>query len=438
MGYPRMMRIRQKFDSPALDNVPSEVHRQLQSLALGETVSPGQTVAITAGSRGIANIAEIIKACVEHFYSLGAEPFIVPAMGSHGGGTAEGQRKIIESYGITEEYTGAEIRSSMETVVVAETPHGIPVHFDKNAYEADHVLVCGRVKPHTGFVGEIESGLHKMMLIGLGKHNGAKIYHRAILDHSWLDIVTSVAEQVLQRCNVIGGLAIVENAYDETGLIAAVAPEDFLEREKELLVTAKQWMPRLPFREIDLLIVDEIGKNISGSGMDTNVIGRKYRDHFPTSKDDVACKRIFVRGLTRETHGNACGLGIAEFTNQRTIDETDLQATWINVLTGGHPTAGALPIAFSTDREVIDAALATIGLIEPEDARVVQIADTLHVGEVLVSEAYRDDVHARDDLEILDELREMEFDAEDNLYPVAAGGHLSVVHPADSGDDMET
>jgi Lactate racemase N-terminal domain len=427
MAFPRMYRIRQKFEATRVADVPGEVRRQLGKLDLANKVKPGQTVAITAGSRGIANIAEIIKACVDHFKSLGATPFIVPAMGSHGGGTAAGQREIIEHYGITEEFTGAEIRASMETVIVAQTPQGIPVHFDKHASQADHVLVVGRVKPHTGFVGEIESGLHKMMLIGLGKHEGAKIYHRAIQDHSWLEIVTAVADKVLERCNVIAGLAIVENAYDETALLAAVPPAEFLQREKELLVLAKQWMPRLPFPQIDLLIIDEIGKNISGSGMDTNVIGRKFRDHYPTQLDEVAVKRIFVRGLTDETHGNACGIGIAEFTNQRTIDAADLKATWINVLTGGHPTAGALPIAFETDREVVETALTTVGLTEPEDTRVVHISDTLHVGEVLVSEAYRDEIDSRDDLEIIDGPTPMEFDDAGNLFPVAAAGELVAV-----------
>lgn len=427
MGFPRMMRIRQKFDAPRIADVPAEVATQLAGLNLGTKIQPGETVAITAGSRGIANIADIIKAAVDHFKSLGAVPFIVPAMGSHGGGTAEGQREIIESYGITEEFTGAEIRSSMETVIIDKTPQGIPVHFDKNAFEADHVLVAGRVKPHTGFVGEIESGLHKMMLIGLGKHAGAKIYHRAIQDYSWLEIVTAVASKILEKCDVIAGLAILENAYDETGQIAAVAPDVFLEREKELLVTAKQWMPRLPFGVIDLLIVDEIGKNISGSGMDTNVIGRKFRDHAATDLDSVRCKRIFVRGLTKETHGNSCGLGMAEFTNRRTIESVNLEATRINAITGGHPTAAALPAATETDREAIEAALSTVGLVEPENAKVVQISNTLHVGEVLVSEAFRAEVDSRDDLELVAGPDDMEFDADNNLIPVAAAGAHAVL-----------
>ena len=428
MPYPKMLRLRQKFDETRIDNIPSEVGQQLGALDLGQKINAGDTVAITAGSRGIANIAEIIKAAADHFKKLGAVPFIVPAMGSHGGGTAEGQREIIESYGITEEFTGAEIRASMETVIVQKTPQGIPVHFDRHAFEADHVLVCGRVKPHTGFVGEIESGLHKMMLIGLGKHAGAKIYHRAIQDFSWLEIVSAVADVVLKECKVIAGLATVENAYDETGLIEAVPPGDFLEREKALLVIAKEWMPRLPFKKVELLIVDELGKNISGSGMDTNVIGRKYSDHAATDKDDVSVKRIFVRGLTKETHGNACGLGMAEMTNQRTVDAVDRNATAINALTGGHPAAAGLPVALGTDREAIDALFPTIGLVEPEDSRVVHISNTLQVGEVLVSEAYLSEIESRDDLEILDGPSDMEFDDNDNLIPVAAAGAAVAMH----------
>lgn len=420
MPYPRMLRLRQKFDAQRVDDIPGEVRRTLSALELERQIKPGQTVAISAGSRGIANIALIIKAAVEYFKAIGAVPFVIPAMGSHGGGTAEGQRGILEGYGITEDYIGAEIRASMETVIVGTTPQGIPVHFDKHAFGADHVLVCGRVKPHTNFVGDIESGLHKMMLIGLGKHEGAKIYHRAIQDYSWREIVLSVAESVLKKCKVVAGLAIVENAYDETGLIEAVPPKDFYRREAELLNLAKAWLPRLPFSKVDFLIVDEIGKNISGTGMDTNVIGRKYNDHKATDKDPVAVKSIFVRGLTFQTHGNACGIGMAEFTNQRTIESVDRRITAINALTGGHAPAASLPIAFDSDREVLDNALVTVGLVEPEDARVIHIADTLHLAEVLVSEAFLPEIEGREDLEIIEPPRDIEFDSDGNLMAVSA------------------
>lgn len=418
MKFPQMMRLRQKLDNPKVADIPGEVEKQLRALSLTDQVKPGQSVAITVGSRGINNIAVITKAIVDHFKRLKAVPFIVPAMGSHGGGTAEGQRAIVEGYGITETYAGCEIRSSMETVIVDKTPQGIPVHFDKEALQADHVVVAGRVKPHTNFVGDIESGLHKMMLIGLGKHEGAKIYHRAIMDYSWLEIVTAVADSVLKKCKVVCGVGIVENAFDETALIAGVAPRDFLKREKELLVLAKQWMPRLPFSSAHLLIIDEIGKNISGSGMDTNVVGRKYNDHRATDQDSVSVKTIFVRGLTEATHGNACGIGMAEFTNRRTAEAVDRRITAINSITGGHAPAASIPIWYDNDREVLENAFPTIGLTEPPQAKVLQIADTLHLEEVLASAAYLSEVEKRSDLEIVEPLAEMKFDAAGNLAPV--------------------
>ncbi len=398
MPLPNMFRVEQRFDAPKLDDILAAVDAELSKLMLGERIGAGESVAVTAGSRGIANIAVITKAVVGHLRGIGAEPFVVPAMGSHGGGTAEGQAGILAGYGITEDFLGCPVRSSMETVVVAETPQGIPVHFDKHAHEADHVLVAGRVKPHTGFVGEIESGLHKMMLIGLGKHEGAKIYHRAIQDFSFPEIVRAVGNVVLECCGVVAGLAIVENAYDETGLVEAVRPEEFYEREVELLKRAKAWMPRLPFDDVDLLIVDRIGKDISGSGMDTNVIGRKFNDHAATDRDNVACRRILVRGLTEKTHGNGLGIGMAEFTLNRVVDQIDHGISSINAITGGHPTAVMIPIAFETDREAIEAALSTCGLVEPENAKVVQISDTLHLRHVLVSEAYAARLETRDDL----------------------------------------
>jgi len=227
---------------------------------------------------------------------------------------------------------------------------------------------------------------------------------------------------VLEKCGVVAGVAIVENAYDETALIEAVAPRDFFEREKELLLLAREWLPRLPFRECDLLIVDTMGKDISGTGMDTNVIGRKYNDHAATEHDDARCRRIFVRSLTAATHGNATGIGLAEFTNRLTAEAVDPVKTRINCITGGHPTAAMMPIVFETDREAIEAALQTIGLVEPEQARVIQIADTLHVAEALVSDAYLPQLQERSDLERISDPAAMSFDAAGNLPPVFAAG----------------
>ena len=417
-NFPKMFRLRQTFDARSVTDVAGETHRQLAALQLNQRIHAGQTVAITAGSRGIARIGEITRAVVDHVKGLGALPYIVPAMGSHGGGTAAGQAQLLEHYGITAAQMGCEIRASMDTVIVDTTPQGIPVHFDKQASKADHVMIVGRVKPHTGFVGEVESGLHKMMLIGLGKHEGAKIYHRAIADYSFMEIITAVAASVIAKCRVVGGLAIVENAYDETALIEGVPPERFLEREKELLKLATQWLPRLPFARADLLIIDQIGKNISGTGLDTNVVGRKFNDHAGTDRDTVRCKRIFVRGLTDETHGNATGIGLSEFTNQRTANAIDHKITAINCITGLHPTAAMTPIVYETDREVVTNALHTCGLVEPPQSRVIQIQDTLHLAEVLVSEAYLPELSGRSDLERISEPADMAFDAHGNLRAV--------------------
>jgi hypothetical protein len=410
-----MFRVRQTFDSPRLADIPAAVEKELASLDLGKRIKPGQRVAITAGSRGIANIHVIVRGIAQHLLSLGAKPFVVPAMGSHGGGTVEGQVGILTGYGITEEFVGCPILATMETVVVCRTPEGIPVHFDRNAFEADHVVVCGRIKPHTNFHGDVESGLMKMMLIGLGKHNGAKIYHRAIQNYSFGQIVRAVAGQVLEKCRIVAGLGIVENGYDETALVKGVAPEEFEAREKELLILAKSWMPRLPFDQADVLLVEQLGKDISGAGMDTNVIGRK--GHIPDELPRV--RRIIVRGLTEATHGNAAGIGYAEFCKTSVVNEIDFEITKINCLTGGHPEGGRTPIHYETDRELLDAALGVVGLVEPSEARILWIRDTLHLAEVECSVAYLDEARTRPDLQILIEPRPMPLDEQGQLCSLA-------------------
>ena len=415
MTPPRMLRVKQKFEAPTLEDIPAAVRAEVQRLALDSKVTAGESVAISVGSRGIANIALIIKSLVEELKVLGLEPFLVPAMGSHGGGVAEAQQAIIEGYGVTEEYTGAPIKASMETVQVGETEDGVPVFFDKYAYEADHVAVVGRIKPHTDFVGEIESGLHKMMLIGLGKHKGAALYHQAIVHYSFDRIIRSVGQTVIDKCGVLLGLGLVENQYDKTALIKGVGAEELVEREKELLVLAKKWMPRLPFETVDLLIVDEIGKNISGAGMDTNVVGRKFHDNHAAEKEYPKVTRILVRGLTEETHGNASGIGTAEYAHKRAIEEMDREITYINCMTGNHPSGAHIPLYFDTDRICIDRALETVGLVEPKNAKVLRIHNTLELAEVLVSEAYLPEVEKRDDLEVIGEAEDMPFDANDDL-----------------------
>jgi len=410
-----MFRIRQQFDAPRVDDVPATVREEIKKLNPGRTIKPGQTVAISAGSRGVANMDRIIKTIVEEMQALGANPYIVPAMGSHGGGTAEGQAEILARYGITAETMGAPVRSSMEVVQIGVTDFGMPVYFDKNASEADHVVVANRIKPHTGFVGEIESGLMKMMLIGLGKHKGASIYHRAIIHHSFDKIVRVVGKMVREKMPIAFGVATLENGYDETAQIVAIPAPDFEEAEKELQKKAKAWCPKLPFDDVDLLIIDEMGKDISGSGVDTNVIGRKRNDRKALDGETPRVLRIFVRDLTDKTHGNAVGIGFAEFTTDRLVEKVDLQATYINAITGQHVSVAAIPMHFPTDRHALDIALESIGLVGPSEARVLWIKNTLNLGEVEASVAYLDMARGRADLEILTDLRPLAVGSDDNL-----------------------
>jgi len=413
--FPRTFRVRQTFERTRVADVAAGTNREMERLNLRDRIQPGHSVAITAGSRGIANIRFIIKSAVDHFKSIGARPFIVAAMGSHGGGTSDGQRRILSDYGVTEEFCGCAIRSSMETVVLDQTAEGIPVHFARDAAEADHVFVVNRVKPHTRLEGDFQSGLMKMMLIGLGKHEGAKVYHRAFADYSLDQIVRSVAQRVIEKGRVLGGLGIVENACDETALLRSVLPHELEDAEKEMLALARRWLPRLPFDHADILLVDEIGKEISGCGMDTNVVGRKKYVHEAGPEEFPKIKRIIVRGLTEQTHGNATGIGYSEFCLTRVVKAIDTKSTWINVITSGYPAVAMIPPHFETDREVIHAALGTIGLVGPAHAKLLWIRNTLHVEEVECSEAYLEAVRQRNDLEVMSDLRALPFDDAGNL-----------------------
>ncbi len=415
LSLPKIFRLRQRFEGPRVADVAAEVQRQLTRLELSKKLRPGQSIAITAGSRGIAQIAEILRAIAAHLKSLGGRPFLVPAMGSHGGGTADGQRQVLESYGIREAAVGCPIRSTMETVVVERAAEGFPVHIDRLAFEADHIVVCNRVKPHTCFAGDFQSGLMKMLLIGLGKCEGAKIYHRAVRDFGFDRIIRSVAPRLLARCPILAGLAVVENAYDEIALVEAVPPERFESRETGLLALAAQWLPRLPFGQVDVLLIDRIGKDISGTGLDPNVVGRKFNDHRAAEHEFPKVQRIALRSLTAASHGNAIGMGMAEFCRSQLLSETDFAATRLNGLVSGHISAAMPPLDYETDRQMLSAALETIGLAEPPDARLLWIADTLHLSEVECSAAYLADARGRADLEILTEPRDLPLDAEGNL-----------------------
>ena len=414
MAYPRMIKIRQEFKTNPIKDIPGTVRSELARLRLQETIRPRSSVAITAGSRGIADIATVTSSVVNELKEIGAKPFIVPAMGSHGGATSEGQKMVLKKYGITEESMGVPIRSSMEVVEIGSTPEGLPVFLDKNAYEADHIGVVNRVKPHTDFKATIESGLMKMITIGLGKQKGADHYHRGVVQFSYYQIIVSVAREVIKRSPIAFGLALVENQRDETALIRAVPPGEIEETDRKLLGKAKRLLPRIPLDRIDILIVDQIGKEISGAGMDPNVIGRHV---IPFAKFPPKPKilRIFVRDLSPDTYGNAIGIGMADFTTRRLVDKMDRKTTYMNCITGCSPEAGRIPVYLDNDREAMDAAFKSLGLVEPENARVVHIANTLHLEKMEISEAMAAEAEKMANLRVIGRPHPMAFDGNGRL-----------------------
>jgi lactate racemase-like protein len=412
--YPNMYRIRQRFEGPAVQDIPATVAAELARAHVAAVIKPGQTVALTAGSRGVANIATIVKATADYLKTIGAKPFVIPAMGSHGGGTADGQLDVLRHYGITEASIGVPLRATMEVVQIGETPDGLPVWLDKYASEADHIGVINRVKPHTDFSGAIESGILKMMTIGLGKYHGAQHYHRANVQYGYEHIIRTVGRTVLQRARIAFGLAVIENGYDQTAIIQAVMAPEFEETELKLQALSKKLAARLPFDFIHLLIVEEMGKNISGAGMDTKVIGRIMNIIEPPPRHPRIL-RIYVRDLHDDSYGNATGVGLADFVSRRLVNKIDPTATYINCLTGLSPESARIPITFDTDREAVEAALGTIGMVRPEEARIVRIKNTLLLEELDVSEACLPEVQQRENLEVLWGPKGLVFDSSGGL-----------------------
>jgi hypothetical protein len=409
-----MIRIRQHFETDPIRDIPAAVRTELERIDVGAIVGRGESVAIGAGSRGIANLSVVIREIVRGLRSIGAKPFIFPAMGSHGGATPQGQLKILEHYGITEEAVGAPIRATMKAVRVGTSVDGIPVFADQYACKADRIVVVNRVKPHTDFKGRNESGLMKMLAIGLGKQAGANLYHNAIVRLGHQRVFSGVAREVLKRCPIAFGVALVENQRDETQIIRAVPAEEIERAEQQLLRKAKRLFPRIPIDPIDLLVVDRMGKEISGTGMDQNVIGRSVIPyHNPSKRPKIM--RIFVRDLTDDSAGNATGIGNADFTTRRLVAKIDPRPTYMNAITSSCPEAVRIPAYFDTDREVIDAALQTIGTVEPQDARIVRIRDTLRLEVLDVSEAFLPEIEKNNALRITRAARPLRFDAGGNL-----------------------
>jgi hypothetical protein len=412
MQLPKMARVRQIFEQPEIEDIPAKIREELGKKRLRDRVKPGQRIAVTAGSRGIANIPLILGTVVAELRAAGAEPFLLAAMGSHGGATPEGQIEVLRSLGVTEEAVGAPIEAGMEVEAVGSLPDGVEIYLSRTALKADGIFVMGRVKPHTDFKGEIESGLLKMMAIGLGNQKGAEMIHWHRYD-GYHRILPEAGRHIAEKTNVVMGLALLENAHHGTAEIHALHPDEFYTEEKRLLEKAKDLLPRLPFNEIDVLVVEEIGKNISGVGMDTNVTGRFWMpgEHDPRAP---TVKKLAVLDLTEETHGNAIGIGLADVTTRRAFEKIDYHQTYVNCLTQGSGETGKIPPFLANDRDAIATAIRISGPIRPETARVVRIKNTQELETLYISESLVEELEASPELQkrlvVVNEPREMQFD----------------------------
>ena len=416
--FPRMLRVRQDFvRTPPVDVRATLAH---EFAKLKPLLKPGARIAVGVGSRGITNLAGIVRGVIDELRAVGTDPFIIPAMGSHGGATAEGQREMLAGYDVTEATMGVSIRAAMEAREVGRSTEGAPVFCSEEVLKADGILVVNRIKPHTDFYGTIGSGLLKMLVIGIGKHAGALAMHRAASRIGHERAIRGMAKTIIAHAPVLGGIAILENQFHETARIVAVPRAEMESAEEALLVEARALMPLLPFDEIDLLIVDWLGKNISGAGMDPNVTNRWVQGYIGglmrENRPAPFVRRIFVRDVTPESHGNAIGIGLADVTTTRLVRAMDLRATNINALTSLTPLTAKIPIAFDTDREAIERTLASLALDQPaREARVVRIESTLSLAEMDVSEAMWPDVKSRPGLSVVSPAREMEFESSGNL-----------------------
>lgn len=416
MSFPRFFRVRQSLRSHALPSVRQTLLEQLLHHPASNSIAAGDRVAIAVGSRGIGGLPEVVTTVVQWLKSLHAEPFLVPAMGSHGSANAAGQRDVLQRLGIDENRMGCQILSSTETIVLGTFAGGRPIHFDATAAAADHVIPINRVKLHTRLIGPIQSGLCKMLMVGLGNHKGAKTYHPIFreVDYRFEALAAQVIPQILAKAPIRFGIALVEDAFEQLGCAEVVNALAIPARDEALLDLSRQWMARLPIQCAELLIVDQIGKEISGTGMDTNIVGRKWHDKLAGETEWPKIDEIYVRSLSPPSAGNANGIGIAEYTTRSVADAMDPIKTRINSITASHPTSGALPVWFENDVEALQAILQQ----RPGNLKEkpwIRIQDTLRLSEIECSEVFFDAMKSNSDLTILSEPAELVFDANDNL-----------------------
>ncbi len=429
MALPRTVLVKQHLTDRRIGDIPAEVQKQLSGSGLGANLAPGSRIAVGVGSRGISNIATIVRAVVDYWKSRGMQPFIFPAMGSHGAATAEGQADVLAHYGIHEATMGVPVVSDLGVVSVGKTDDGIEAFMDQNAFESDGVMLIGRVKWHTDFAGKIESGLYKMMAIGLGKFAGAQNYHTHAYKKGLDHVIRAVGRQVLSSGKILGGLAILEDAHHNTGLLEVVPVANMEAREEELLALAKSWMSHVPF-DLDILILDEIGKNISGAGMDTKVVNRSVQGGYNPWPNTPHFQRVFVRDVSDNTYGNAVGLGLADVINSRMLPKIDWKPTRINSLTASTPAAIKVPVNFASDTECIESMMPTVGKHDLSEVTVGRIRNTLELGLVELSENLLPLIAGRADLELLTAPAPMDLDAEGNFR-----SKLSVAHQ-ESGEAL--
>lgn len=408
---PRMVPVKVTFDNRKLADIPTRVAEQVQNAGIRDKIKAGQTIAVGCGSRGVANIAETAKAVISEIKALGGEAFIFPAMGSHGSATAEGQRAVLEGYGISEDFVGCPIRATMDTHEMGSLPDGTPIYIDRYAHEADGIVLINRIKPHTNFRADLESGIVKMMAIGMGKIKGATTLHTHGMD-SFGTLLPVVAKFIMERENFLFGVGLVENAYDETALLEVLPAETLFDREAVLQAKAKESIGRLFFDEIDVLIIDEMGKNISGAGFDPNVTGRNNRF---VEWDGPLVKKIVVLDLTRETKGNATGLGLADVITMKLYQQVDIASTYANVITSAYLDGAVIPLIMNTEEDAIKVAVKTVVRVKPPDCRIVRIKNTLALAEIMVSEPMLGEVQDNPSMEVAGASVPLGFDTEGNV-----------------------
>jgi hypothetical protein len=408
-----MYRITQTFQRPTEKDSAAAARQELVSMGLDKKIAKGSRIGITAGSRGIQNLIPILRTAVDFVKGLGAEPFLLAAMGSHGGGTEKGQKEILDSLGITEEALGAKVLTCADCEVISHTSGGLPVFIVKSALTLDGIIIVNRVKTHTSFKARVESGLIKKLVVGLGGPMGAQQFHsfgQEELQH----LIVEIGQVILNKLPVLGGLALVENAYEETALVQGVESAGMIEKEAELLLYSKSLMPSLPAENIDLLIIQEMGKNFSGTGVDTNIIGRLRIPGVPDpAKPNIT--RIAVLDISEESHGNATGVGLADFVTKKLVDKMDRQATYLNVLTSTFVIRAAIPMYFDTEEKLMEAALYSMCNIPVDKLKVMIIPNTLYLTECLVSEAVVTELRNRSGISIMDKHEEFKFGPDGSL-----------------------